>query len=205
MMLSMMLIHRRVGCAAFIWTVILCWAAVAVAPALGASKAAELQQKIADIALLHSQLQDRLQQAQAIRNELTEQQHLLSSEIHILLKSLQITQLQQARQHDRIRYNLELLRTLESYSDELDVKLQFYQTGRDRLTYLRELAEDDLKMIASVNDLKIDALTTQISLVINRYLPEAHIIQIDPQLIKPKALQTVWQHVSGAKGAAPDP
>ena len=79
--------------------------------------------------------------------------------------------------------------------DELDAKLLFLQTGRDRLSYLRQLAEDDIRMIATLNDLKIDALTTQISLVINRYMPEAHTIQIDPQDLTLLTDQQVWERL----------
>jgi hypothetical protein len=48
-------------------------------------------------------------------------------------------------------------------------------------------------MITTLNDLQIDALTTQISLVINRYLPEAHVIQIDPIRIEPFPPKQVWE------------
>jgi hypothetical protein len=51
-------------------------------------------------------------------------------------------------------------------------------------------------MISTVSDLKIDALTTQISLVINRYLPDAHTIQIDPQQVALISAEQVWQRTT---------
>jgi hypothetical protein len=83
--------------------------------------------------------------------------------------------------------------------DKLDSKLSFYQSGRERLGYLRKLAEDDIRMITTLSDLKIDALTTQISLMITRYLPEAHVIQIDPQEVPLTSLEQAWKRSTGLK------
>jgi hypothetical protein len=60
---------------------------------------------------------------------------------------------------------------------------------------LQQLAGDDIKMMGALNDFEIDALTTQISLVINKYLGEAHIIQIDPEKINRSTPQTVWEAI----------
>ena len=164
--------------------------------AMANPKAAELEQKIADINLLLQQLKDRSAQVKSIRHALGKQHDALVSEIQIVRKSLGIRSIQQALSHQRLHYNLELLRTIYTYMDELDAKLLLLQTGHDRLEYLRQLAEDDIKMITTLNDLKIDAITTQISLVINRYLPEAHTIQIDPQHLPLLTVQQVWDRLS---------
>lgn len=159
-------------------------------------KAAELEQKIADIDLLLKQLEDRCAQVKSIRDALGQQHDALISEIQIVSKSLGIKTIKQAQRHQRLHYNLELLRTIYAYADELDTKLLFLETGRDRLSYLKQLAEDDIRMITTLNDLKIDALTTQISLVVNRYMPEAHTIRIDPQHLPLLTVQQVWNRVS---------
>ncbi len=158
-------------------------------------KAEQLRQKMADITLVHQQLKDRIDQAEALREALWEQQNALTAEIKVLTKSLNIQNYKQAHQHLRIRYNMELIGTIMSYLSEFDTKIRFYQTGRDKLSYLHQLAEDDIKMVTTMNDLKIDALATQISLVINRYLPQAHIIQIDPDGIDPASAEDAWKEV----------
>lgn len=84
------------------------------------------------------------------------------------------------------------MRSLTAYADAFANKIRFYQSGYDKLNYLIQLAEDDIKMISAMNDFEIDALTTQISLVINRYLREAHIIQIDPENIKLASSEDIW-------------
>lgn len=167
-----------------------------LAPLAGANtKGAQLEQIVADIDLLQQQLKDRIDQAGILHAALAEQRTTLNAEIQVLLRSLKIKELRQANDHPRLRHNLELLRTIHTYMDELEAKQVLYRTGRDRLSYLRQLAQDDIRMIRTVSDLKIDALSTQISMVINRYLPEAHTIQIDPQKVSPLPIEAVWQRV----------
>jgi hypothetical protein len=192
-------IPRRSGSMCLTWALALLLTAMAWTPAAANVKKAELEQKIADIALLQNQLRDRMQQSQAILDALNEQQNLVTGEIQVLVRSLNIKTMAQAQDHLRLRNNLELLRMIHAYMDKLDAKLSFYQSGRERLGYLRKLAEDDIRMIATLSDLKIDALTTQISLMITRYLPEAHIIQIDPQEVPLTSLEQAWKRSTGLK------
>lgn len=183
--------------------VTLCLGAMAtIAPAAqmpAPTKAQQLKQKIADIALLQQQLQDRSETAEYILNELLVQRNDIVSEIRILVKSLNIRSLEQARNHHRIHYNIELLRLLVAYIDEFDAKVQLYRTGFDKLTYLHQLANDDIRMVSALSDFQVDALTTQISLVINRYMPEAHTIQIDPRHVLKASDQSVWEAIVKGK------
>jgi hypothetical protein len=163
------------------------------------SKSDELRRKTADIALLQQQLQDRIHQAEQVYAALLAQQHELMGEIHLLRKQHQIQMLTKAEQIPRMRYNIELLRSLIAYSDLFDSRIRYFQMGRDKMSYLLRLIEDDIKMIDTLSDLKIDALTTQISMVINRYLPDAHIIQIDPNKVELLSAQAVWETILKAK------
>ncbi len=159
----------------------------------------ELQRKIADISLLKQQLQDRKQQAESALETLLRQQKEIVAEVHVLLKSLNISSFDEAQQHLRLRYDIELLRTITAYRQGFETKIRFYQNGRDKLAYLQQLAEDDTRMITTLSDFQIDALATQISLVINQYLKEAHNIQIDLQNIEMSSGQSVWDTITGNK------
>lgn len=159
----------------------------------------ELQRKVADITLLKGQLGDRQQQAETALEALLKQQNELLAEVHVLMKSLSIRSFQDAQEHLRIRYDIQLLGTIAAYCQAFEAKIRLYQTGRDKLTYLQQLADDDAKMIATLNDFHIDALATQISLVINQYLDEAHTIQIDLEKIEIKSSQTIWEAIVGGK------
>jgi hypothetical protein len=163
------------------------------------TKADDLKGKIADIGLLKQQLAERQQQAESVLAALVDQHSELLDEVSLLKKSLNFTSRQQAMKYERANYNIELLRTISAYINEFTDKISFYQTGQDKLAYLQQLADDDIKMIGALNDFEIDALTTQISLVINRYLGEAHIIQIDPEKITQSSAQTVWETIVKGK------
>jgi nitrogen regulatory protein PII-like uncharacterized protein len=162
----------------------------------GPDKAQQLKQKIEDIKLLKQQLQDRSQKADSVLNELLALRNEIVSEVRILVKSLNIKNLEQARKHHRMHYNIELLRFIVAYIDEFDSKVRLYRTGIDKLTYLHQLAADDIRMVSTLSDFRIDALTTQISLVINRYMPEAHTIRIDPRHVLNASDQSVWDAIS---------
>lgn len=161
----------------------------------GPDKAQQLKQKIEDIKLLRQQLQDRNQKAESILNELLALRNEIVSEVRILVKSLNIKSLEQARKHHRMHYNIELLRYVVAYIDEFDSKVRLYRTGIDKLTYLHQLAADDIRMVSTLSDFRIDALATQISLMINRYMPEAHTIRIDPRHVLNASDQSVWDAI----------
>jgi len=159
----------------------------------------ELQRKIADITLLKGQLGDRQHQAEAALETLLKQQNDLLAEVHVLIKSFKIKTFQDAQQHLRMRYDMELLGSIAAYRQAFETKIRFYQTGRDKLTYLQQLADDDTKMITTLSDFRIDALATQISLVINQYLKEAHAIQIDPERVEVMSSQSIWEDITDRK------
>jgi hypothetical protein len=163
------------------------------------SNADELQRKIADIALLNQQLGDRMQQAEAALEAILKQQTSLTDEIHLLIKSFKIKSLDDAQAHLRLRNDLELLRTVDAYRRAFETKIRFYQTGQNKLTYLQQLVEDDARMVATLSDFHIDALTTQVSLVINQYLDDAHSIQIDSQNIDMASTQIIWDTLLSGK------
>lgn len=159
----------------------------------------ELNRKIADIALLKDQLVDRKRQAEAALEAILKQQNDLVAEAHLLIRSSDFKSLEDARQHLRLSYDIELMGTIAAYRRAFEDKIRFYQTGRDKLRYLQQLAEDDSEMVSTLSDFRIDALTTQISLVINQYLEEAHSIQINPDKIEAVSPQVIWAQLTGGK------
>jgi hypothetical protein len=170
---------------------------------IGSSAAAntsteDLQRKVADITLLKQQLGDRKQEAESALEALLKQQNSLTAEVHLLIKSLKIKSFEDAQLNLRLRNDVELLRTMAAYRRAFEEKVRFYQTGRNKLTYLQQLAEDDARMIATLSDFQIDALATQISLVINQYLDDAHHIQIDSQKIHTVSAQSTWEAIQAA-------
>lgn len=155
----------------------------------------ELQRKVADMALLKQQLEDRRKEAESALEKLLKQRSDIVAEVHLLTRSLKINSLEDAQKNIRLRNDIELLRTISDYHRAFESKIRRYKTGRNKLTYLQQLAEDDTRMVAALNDFQIDALATQISLVMNQYLDDAHNIQIDPKDIESASAQNVWEAI----------
>jgi predicted peptidase len=163
------------------------------------SSVVEMQRKIADITLLNKQLGDRQRQAESALEALLKQHNDLLAEAHVLISSFKINTFEEAQRNLRLRYDLELLGTIAAYRQAFETKIRLYQTGQDKLVYLQQLAQDDTKMVAALNNFQMDALATQISLVVNQYLEEAHNIQIDPQSIETVSSQNIWEKIATAK------
>jgi hypothetical protein len=159
----------------------------------------DLQRKIADITLLKQQLGDRRQQAEDALEALLKQQDEFMAEARLLIKSLKIKSIQEAQKNLRLHYGIELLRIIRAYSQAFESKIRFYQTGRDKLTYLLQLAQDDIKMVTTLSGFEIDALTTQISLVVNQYLGQAHNIQIAPPNMDAISAESIWESIMAAR------
>lgn len=164
-------------------------------PSMANPKIKDLKQKAADMALLRHQLDDRIEQAKVIREKFRHQKQSMIDEISLLRRGHKINRFVDADQDLRIHYNLKLIGSMEAYLNQIEYKITVFETGQDKLIYLQKMASDDIKMIDALNDLEIDALTTQISLVINQYLAEAHVIQLNRADIQPTPPQKVWHSI----------
>jgi len=164
-------------------------------PAEAATKADELQQRLADISLLHGQLQEKIKGAVDLREELYGEVKQLRSEVLSLKKEKKIRSFSEGVEFPRIRYNLTLMRELKGYIANFNDKIRFLQIGSDKLYYLYHQAEDDLRIIHTLNDLKVDALQSQIDGVIAEYLPEAHNLLIDLNRIPYEKPERIWEQL----------
>lgn len=165
----------------------------------GDSKSNELRRKMAEISLLHDQLTEKKEQAFLIRERLYHQLEEYISEIKIIIKKKKITAYQNIDQAPRIGFNLKLIAEQIQYRKKFDEKILFYQIGTDKLEYLYQQADDDLKMVNTLNDLKIEALLSQIKKVLEQYITEAHKIIIDyntSNIIEPEKL---WNDIIKGK------
>jgi hypothetical protein len=174
--------------------ILLVWAASSPA----ADKAAELQRKMADVSLLQAQLAEKKNQAIRIREQLYGHLETLKAEILTEQKQARITTYPAALKCPRIRYNLRLSGEIHAYIAKFNDKIRFYQIGLDKLDYLYQQVDDDLKIIQTINNLKIEALTAQIEAVIAEYLPEAHRILINLEPLQEENPQLLWEKIASA-------
>jgi hypothetical protein len=185
--------HIRPVAAAFM---ILWICATSVWPALANDKMQELERNITDLDLLDRRLEDRMRQVREVQISLNEQEQAFAAEVRVLVASLKIKTLPQAHGHLRIRHNISLLGIIGGHNKQLDEKLALYRSGREKLSYLRRLAEDDKRMLAALHDLKIEGLTHQIAELIQLFLPEAAVIRIEQRNFELLPAQSVWERLN---------
>jgi len=186
--------RRHIVATALLFAV-LCLSVVTHTPAQAASKDTVLQQRLADISLLHGQLQEKVKNAEDLREALYDEVKQLRAEVVALKNELKIRTFSEGVNIPRIRYNLTLIRELKGYIANFNEKIRFLQIGSDKLYYLYHQAEDDLRIIHTLNDLKIEALQSQIDGVMGAYLPEAHNLLIDLNRIPYETPERIWKEI----------
>jgi len=164
-------------------------------PAVAGERITALQQKIADISLLQSQLNERKNDAIKIRENLYQHLFTLRTEIETITTQRKIKTFNSAKTHPRVFHNLQLSAEIHSYIGQINQKVRFYQIGLDKLDYLYQLADDDLKIINTLTNLKIEALLIQIDAVISEYLPEAHRILISLENLDIADTAMIWKKI----------
>ena len=143
----------------------------------------QLRRTMADIALLNSQLAQRKADAASIRDALTIQFETLQSETRRLWKDGEIKSDKQALENPRIRYNLMLMAEIQAYIERYVQKMGYYRVACDRLSYLYQQADDDLKIVNTLSGMKIDALISQTQKILNAYLSDAQTLLVHPETL----------------------
>lgn len=155
----------------------------------------DLQQKMAEISLLQNQLSQRKTNAIEIREKLYGHLSTLGSEVKTIAAQKKITTFKGVQAHPRVLHNLQLYGEIQSYIDQINQKIRYYQIGLDKLDYLYQCADDNLKIINTLTHLKIEAFLTQIDIIIQTYLPEAHRILISLDNLDISDAKTVWNQI----------
>ena len=156
-----------------------------------ADKGEQLRRSMAEIALLNGQMAQRKDDALSIRETLSQKLKELDSEAREVLRANKIRSQIDALEHPRIYYNLLLMAEIEAYMGRYTEKIAYYRVACDRLSYLYQQADDDLKIVNTLSDLKIDALIVQTEKILDGYLPDAQTIVINPAtlaVVKPENL-----------------
>lgn len=154
-------------------------------------KGEQLRRSMAEIALLNGQMAQRKSDAVSIRETLSEKLKELESEACDVLRTNKIKTQIDALEHPRIYYNLLLMAEIQAYMGRYTEKIAYYRVACDRLSYLYQQADDDLKIVNTLSDLKIDALIVQTEKILDGYLPDAQTIVVNPAtlaVVKPDKL-----------------
>ena len=161
--------------------------------AAGNAKGDLLRRTMADIALLNGQMAQRKMDAAEIRDALLVRLDKIKTEVSRELQKKEIETEAEALSYPRLLYDLMLIAEIQAYIDRYKQKIGHYRLAYDRLSYLYQQADDDLKIINTLSDLKIDALIAQVDKILAGYLPDAQTLVIHPDNLTIEAPQKIWK------------
>jgi hypothetical protein len=185
--------HRSI-----IWVIILL---VATLPSTVAAraKAEQLRRTMADIALLNSQMAHRKAEAAGIRDALAVRLDEIKTEALREVREKGLKTEADVLANPRVRFDLMLMADVQAYTGRYGQKIGYYRVACDRLSYLYQQADDDLKIINTLSDLKIDALISQVEKVLDSYLPDAQTIVLNPGTLKIDPPEKIWKALKKGK------
>ncbi len=158
-----------------------------------------LRRTMAEIALLNNQMAQRKADAIGIREALSIELDAIRKEAWRELKQKGIKTEADALKNPRLYYDLKLMAEIEAYMHRYTQKIGYYRVAGDRLSYLYQQADDDLKIITTLSGMKIDALISQAEKILGGYLPDAQTIVIQPDKLTIESPQKVWNTLRSQK------
>lgn len=155
-----------------------------------------LKVKINEISMLRVIIIDKIDQAIEMRHDL--EKHLAELQVEIRSEQIrtEIISHEAALQNLRIRYNLSLVQTLQAYITLLNERIDYFQTGNERLKFLIDQIHDDLAIIDILKDMEIQNLIDRIDMVLNEFVPETQKQIINATQISLQPSEYVWESVS---------
>lgn len=151
---------------------------VTVGATFGSHKADDLRRKMSEISDMQELMASKIEYAVALRADLIAKKRQLVDEIRDEHERQSIKDYNAAVQNPRVRFNLKLVQRSSVYISKLTDRIAFFKSGTAKLGYVYRQAEDDLKMIQTLDDMMVDELMSHI----NRLLTEFR-LEIEKKLI----------------------
>ncbi|MBC2713320.1 MAG: hypothetical protein HGJ94_20680 [Desulfosarcina sp.] len=162
----------------------------------GNAKGERLRQTMADISLLNSQMAQRKTDAAGIRDSLSTRLEEIKTEALRELREKGIRTEADALGNPRLLYDLKLMAEIQAYIDRYTEKMGYYRVACDRLSYLYQQADDDLKIVSTLSGMKIGELISQAEKILEAYLPDAQTIAIQPDTLTIEPPEKIWKTFS---------
>ena len=163
--------------------------------AVASGKSDQLRRTMADISLMSGQMAQRKTDAVEIRDQLTQRLQELREEVRLEAETRRITTVDDAMAQPRIMHDLLLMAEINAYQACYSQKINFYRVAYDRLGYLYQRADDDLKIVNTLSDLKIEALLAQAEKVLDGYLPHAQTIVLQSDTLTVGPPEALWKTI----------
>jgi hypothetical protein len=158
-------------------------------------KTSELHRKMAEISSLQQKISQKISLAIQKQEQLNQKVVELEKEIKFEKEQLQIESYLKATRNPRIEFDLKLIQLLIGYIYGINEKISSFQDGYQTLVFFRQQAQDDLRMIKTLNDMEIDKLITQINSVLDEFFLELGKPVFDAQNIPMKDTEKIWNEI----------
>ena len=158
-------------------------------------KTSELHRKMAEISSLQQKLSQKISLAMQKQEQLNQRVDELEKETNLEKEQLQIESYPKAIRNPRIEFDLKLIQLLIGYIYGINEKISSFQDGYQTLVFFQQQAQDDLRMIKTLNDMEIDKLITQINSVLDEFFPELSKPVFDAQNIPMKDTEKIWNEI----------
>ena len=162
----------------------------------GGLKTKDLQKKIYEISSLRAKIIDKIDQAVEMRIGLECQLAVLRDEIRSEQTRSGIYSYPEALQNLRIRYNLSLIQVLQAYVMRLNERIAYFQNGNEHLKFLAQQIKDDIAIINTLKDMRIDSLTDRINRVLDEFIPETKKAVFDVNDIRMLPVENLWGEIT---------
>ena len=162
----------------------------------GGLKTKVLQKKIYEIASLRAKIIDKIDQAVEMRAALECQLSVLRDEIRSEQTRSGVYSYPEALQNLRIRYNLSLIQLLRAYILRLNERIAYFQNGDEHLKFFAQEIKDDIAIINTLKDMKIESLTDRINRVLDEFIPETKKPVFDVTDIRMIPVENLWGEIT---------
>jgi hypothetical protein len=162
----------------------------------GGLKTKDLQKKIHEISSLRAKIIDKIDQAVEMRIGLECQLAVLRDEIRSEQTRRGIYSYPEALQNLRIRYNLSLIQVLQAYVMRLNERIAYFQNGNEHLKFLAQQIKDEIAIINTLKDMRIDSLTDRINRVLDEFIPETKKPVFDVTDIRMLPVENIWGEIT---------
>jgi len=174
----------------------LAWA-VTASPVMGNTehKTEQLRRIMAQITVRTSQIAQRQADAAALREALALKLAGIQTEVWHEFHATEIKTESDLFERPKLWYSLMLMAEIESYRNRYREKIDDYRLICDRLDYLYQQAADDLKMVATLPGVTVDARAAQADEILEAAFVDAQSILIDPGRLHTDPPATIWKNL----------
>ena len=159
-------------------------------------KGSKLCDKLEDLVGLRQKLAVKKEEINKLIGEYSASIKQLEGEIRTEKRNKRINSYAQAKDNQRISYDLALIQRKTAYISKLDEVLPKLDSGSNELEFLQRQTEDDIKMEKVLGEKEIEKLAEKIEETIAKYLPDAGELAISVDESKMESPQQIWERIA---------